>query len=344
MVVPEISFVCIQITQILPLNYYDILEISKSASGDEIKKAYRRLARKFHPDVNKDAFAEEHFIEIQLAYETLSDSEKRKQYDITFVTGFINLSRPAISYFFSITSNKSVVKVCEEFELIFIYAGEGRYLRKPDLRFFQITGRPRVHFRNIMLEGYAVKETTIIYSIAGMQAGFFSIGPAMIKIENKTYDSGTIDMKVEEAKCFFSNGVADGKPLKVKLYYNAETGGQHHHFKENLSHAVFIPRSHKAKVYHDIGYWLKLIFIFWGFIMAAYLQKNILLGMALGSLYGAIAAYFLYAIARVKPIFYFAQKNAEVKKHLQNGFTAFDESAPYKWLNIFLGHLGRLLS
>ena len=191
------------ITNLLQINYYDILEINKSASGDEIKKSYRRLARKFHPDVNHDPFAEEHFKEIIQAYETLSDAEKRKSYDVTLVTGFINLSRPLINYFFTISSNKSIVKVCEEFELIFVYAGEGRYLRKPNLNFFEITGRPLVHFRNIMHEGYAVKGTTIIYTVAATRSGNFSIGPAHIKIENKNYNSGTIDMRVDKTNCFY---------------------------------------------------------------------------------------------------------------------------------------------
>ncbi len=60
---------------------YETLGISKGASQDEIKKAYRRLARKYHPDINKDPKAEEKFKEINAAYEILSDSGKRKQYD-----------------------------------------------------------------------------------------------------------------------------------------------------------------------------------------------------------------------------------------------------------------------
>ncbi|MGB3514198.1 MAG: J domain-containing protein [Microcoleaceae cyanobacterium] len=63
-------------------NYYQILDISKDASVDEIKKAYRRLARQFHPDVNPDnKEAEEKFKDINEAYDILSDIEKRAQYD-----------------------------------------------------------------------------------------------------------------------------------------------------------------------------------------------------------------------------------------------------------------------
>jgi len=60
---------------------YETLEISDNASEAEIKKAYRKLARKYHPDVNKSAEAEEKFKEINAAYEVLSDKEKKAQYD-----------------------------------------------------------------------------------------------------------------------------------------------------------------------------------------------------------------------------------------------------------------------
>lgn len=60
---------------------YSTLEVSENASMDEIKKAYRRLARKYHPDINKEAGAEEKFKEINAAYEILSDESKKAQYD-----------------------------------------------------------------------------------------------------------------------------------------------------------------------------------------------------------------------------------------------------------------------
>ena len=64
------------------LNYYEVLEVNADSTAEEIKSAYRRLARKYHPDINKEKDSIEKFKMITLAYETLSNPQEREKYNI----------------------------------------------------------------------------------------------------------------------------------------------------------------------------------------------------------------------------------------------------------------------
>ena len=62
-------------------DYYDLLGVNRDADSDTLKRAYRNLARKYHPDINKEPGAEDRFKEIGKAYEVLGDPQKRARYD-----------------------------------------------------------------------------------------------------------------------------------------------------------------------------------------------------------------------------------------------------------------------
>jgi curved DNA-binding protein CbpA len=73
--------------------YYTILGVPETASYREIRAAFRRLAKKYHPDVNSSLYAEETIKKINAAFEVLSDKEKRQQYDRTYINNNINLQK-----------------------------------------------------------------------------------------------------------------------------------------------------------------------------------------------------------------------------------------------------------
>lgn len=97
------------------MNFYEVLGIDKSASKDEIKKAYRKLAMKYHPDRNSwDSEAEKKFKEVNEAYSTLSDDAKRQQYDMFGSTGWAAGGNP-FGWGFSWAQNVDFWDIFESF-------------------------------------------------------------------------------------------------------------------------------------------------------------------------------------------------------------------------------------
>ena len=108
-------------------DYYEILEIQKNASKDEIKNTYRKLALKYHPDRNKSPGAEEKFKEISEAYAVLSDDEKRKRYDTYGHVGAEEVFRGSEANFDEVFKDMGFGGFRDIFEQIFGGGGRGGF-------------------------------------------------------------------------------------------------------------------------------------------------------------------------------------------------------------------------
>ena len=106
------------------MNYYELLNVSKDADNNEIKKQYYKLAKEYHPDKtkgNKDK--ESKFIQIQQAYDTLIDEDKLKSYNMTMYEDELLIILPIFSLM-TITQNKRVGKNLQDFHILNIDISE----------------------------------------------------------------------------------------------------------------------------------------------------------------------------------------------------------------------------
>lgn len=308
-------------------NHYHILQINSNASVDEIKKAYRLLAKRYHPDYNpNDKTAHEKFLEVTVAYETLSNNSLRSAYDKTLLGAVANANHIDVDYYLHVTSNASIVKCCEEFELTFTYAGDGRYLKKPPLNSFIIASKPYVDFRQFNIKGHSVKETSLTYTLSAPSEGTFKIGAASIKIQNKTYQSIPLYIAVKPTTCFYTKKklIADGAPLKFKLYNKSQGGSTTNRYAETLAHTILIPRSQKAQWLHNAGSVLKIVFAIWGALLTAKLSVTVFAGAIAGSFYGAACCYALYYFNGVRSKFFTSHKHIVVKEYIGKGFKIYE--------------------
>ena len=97
-------------------SFYQVLEIPFNASAEDIRTAYFEAARRFHPDVNPDPFAKQKFLQIQEAYEVLSNPKKRSAYDEQLPAEFKHLPDVNIS----ITYGRSQIPLLEEPQLFYV--------------------------------------------------------------------------------------------------------------------------------------------------------------------------------------------------------------------------------
>ncbi|HEX5518952.1 MAG TPA: molecular chaperone DnaJ [Candidatus Nitrosocosmicus sp.] len=133
-------------------DYYEVLNVSRTASGDEIKSAYRKLALKYHPDRNKSSEAEEKFKEISEAYAVLSDQEKRKRYDTYGHVGTEEVFRGSEDNFAEIFKDMGFGGVGDIFEQIFGRMGGAGGGRGDPFGFGSRSGDRRIRGRDLLYD------------------------------------------------------------------------------------------------------------------------------------------------------------------------------------------------
>lgn len=304
---------------LMPVTLYDILKISPDATADEIKRAYRKLALIYHPDIlSHNDESTRLFLEIKDAYETLADPVRRNAYDRK--SPLIDPPEDFI-HSFTITSDQTEVVCFSELRISFRYTGDGRFFRKPDFKDFFVTGIPFVSFRKVVSGGIEIKETTLTYIVCPLTADLLVIGKASIRIDNKTYFTDELKIRVRDNMCFYcKDHKADGKPYRYPLYYKASSGGEKIRLMRTLSHTVLVPRSYYAMIYHRIGKWLKIVMMIWGIVLCMIIRVHPLIGAIGGLLFGGIMARLLYLIARVKPVFLYSATYPLISEYTLKGY------------------------
>lgn len=187
-------------------NYYNLLEISETATAQEIKAAYRKMTLRYHPDKNLgNKEAEKKFRQVRIAYETLIHPEKRKQYDavVNSKSFFHNAEkektvfvRKAFQAIKIIVPNR-VVTTDEVFEVIVRTNLPTSHIQLQGLHLFHVTEPPET-FKRQEFSATNAPVFQIKYKLKARQTGYLAIGPASVAVKNIRYESDVIFVKAKE--------------------------------------------------------------------------------------------------------------------------------------------------
>lgn len=309
-------------------DYYRILKVNKNASADEIKKSFHRLALLHHPDRNSDKVDEEEFKEINEAYQCLSNSDKRKHYDLTSVWHHLYVVHPDPYIFAEVSATH--IKLNEEFEITYRYIGEGRFFRKPQGPGFVFTSGPVVYHREFLYDDNPIRETSLTYTVSARKTGNIIIDPATIEVRHKHLSSNNVSVQVQTTECFFKKGVDAGDdPLVVRLHKEQFTSNTIYRKTYTYRHVILIPRSDYAAFYHRIGSVMKGVFAVCGLLLFALKTEHALIGLLVGSLLGGILCHLMYWMSGVRSKYFYAYNHPLVKEYMEQEYEIGNDSANF---------------
>ncbi len=300
-------------------DFYQVLGVSRDVDAVGIKSAYRKLAKRFHPDKNTaDPGAPDKFRKITEAYQVLIDPLQRESYD------FQENADPGLeetAAYLHVTINSSKVRLNEEVELTYAYAGEGRFFQRSEMVGWVITSVPLVDHRVVEFEGRAVKETVLNYTICPLTTGTLEIPPAKIKIQRLQFSTDSLYIDVTENACYFKKeALAGSRPVVINLHKERVTSSSI--YRKTIVHRrrILIPRSDIAGWYHRVG---KIIKVSWIICVTAWTLAHgygILSGVLIGAFAGGIICYIMYRLVKMRSIFYYAAYHPLVNEYLRQGY------------------------
>jgi curved DNA-binding protein len=193
-------------------DYYEIMGVARDASADEIKRAYRRLARKFHPDVSKEKDAEARFKEVGEAYEVLRDPEKRAAYDQLGRRPTGEEFRPPPNWNFEFEAEDRPGEHSDFFEQLFgglggLRGGGGRGARGG-----------RGPFRSRGFDTQAQVDITLEEAFHGTTRTL-----SLQRVERK---DGKVEPRVQQLQVKIPAGVVDGQQIRVAAQGEPGFGGE----------------------------------------------------------------------------------------------------------------------